>query len=223
MTTEIPTIAASALAGLMGSLHCFGMCGPLACAATAQSRNETNLWATGAAWQVARLIAYGLLGAVLGGAGEGAAGLFSVTTSPALPWALAALLVASATGLLDRLPALPLFERFGSRLVPLRANPAPLARAGALGALVALLPCGLLYGALATALVAGSATRGALVTLTFGLGAIPALVLAQLQSRWLDRLPTGAVFFVRRALPLLSAVVLVWRALHAAPDDCCHH
>jgi sulfite exporter TauE/SafE len=221
MTPDLPTIGASFLAGLFGSLHCFGMCGPIACNAAAPPGARQARLAPSATWHVARLSAYALLGGVLGSVGEGAAGLFLVTTSPALPWALALLLMLSATGLLDRLPLPALLSPVRTRLVPLGAGSAPVARASAWGALVAFLPCGLLYGALATALVAGSFVRGALVTLCFGLGAVPALTLAQMQTRWLTRFPASAQFLVRRALPLLSAAVLVWRALHAEPADCC--
>ncbi len=40
------------------------------------------------------------------------------------------------------------------------------------------LPCGLVYSVLATALVTGSASRGAMLMLAFGLGTLPNLLLA---------------------------------------------
>ena len=53
------------------------------------------------------------------------------------------------------------------------------------------LPCGLVYGVLATAIAAGSAARGALVMAAFGLGTLPNLLAAGLAaetlSRWLRR------------------------------------
>lgn len=219
----VSTVVASSLAGLASSLHCFGMCGPLACAAGAVpggSRQERVV--ASLHWQGARLVAYGLVGGLLGVLGARAAGLVALTTSPVLPWALAFLLVASAFGLGDRLPAVPWVGAARQRLVPLGARFSRPRRAAAFGALTPLLPCGLLYGALATALVAGTFTRGALVTAAFGAGAVPALALAQAQSAWLRRLPRGSDVALRRVLPVLAATVLVWRAFHTAPDDCCH-
>jgi len=67
------------------------------------------------------------------------------------------------------------------------------------GAATGLLPCGLLYAALALALSAGSAAVGALAMLAFGLGTVPALALLSATVRRLAL--TGA--WPRRALALL--------------------
>jgi hypothetical protein len=45
----------------------------------------------------------------------------------------------------------------------------------ALGGLWGWVPCGMVYSVLMTALLSGSATRGALVMLAFGLGTLPLL------------------------------------------------
>ena len=45
-----------------------------------------------------------------------------------------------------------------------------------LGALWGWLPCGLVYSVLLTALASGSAPRGALIMLAFGLGTLPNLL-----------------------------------------------
>ncbi|NTV11785.1 MAG: sulfite exporter TauE/SafE family protein, partial [Zoogloea sp.] len=54
----------------------------------------------------------------------------------------------------------------------------PSAQAYPLGLLWGFLPCGLVYSVLATALVTGSAGRGAMLMLAFGLGTLPNLMLA---------------------------------------------
>ena len=59
----------------------------------------------------------------------------------------------------------------------------------ALGALQGLLPCALVYGAASRAAASGSAGRGALTMLVFGLGTLPALL---------------ALTFAGGALPLLG-------------------
>lgn len=91
-----------------------------------------------------------------------------------------------------------------------------------MGALTPLLPCGLLYGLYASALAAGSAARGAQLMGLFALGAIPALVAAQLQARWLSRLTAESEWVLRRGLPLVAAGVLAWRALNAGHCANCH-
>ena len=63
-----------------------------------------------------------------------------------------------------------------SRLLPA----ATVARAYPLGLLWGFLPCGMVYSALSTALLTGSALRGAGLMLAFGLGTLPNLLLAGL-------------------------------------------
>jgi sulfite exporter TauE/SafE len=80
---------------------------------------------------------------------------------------------------------LDVFERAGrvlwrriqpaaSALFPIRTT----ARGYAVGLLWGLLPCGLVYSVLVTALVSGSAARGALAMLAFGAGTLPSLLAA---------------------------------------------
>ena len=64
------------------------------------------------------------------------------------------------------------------------------------------LPCGLVYSALATALSSGSATRGGLVMLAFGLGTLPNLLLAGIVFARLNE-------FVRRPVVRIASGLLV--------------
>ncbi|MCK7498200.1 MAG: sulfite exporter TauE/SafE family protein [Comamonadaceae bacterium] len=84
-----------------------------------------------------------------------------------------------------RTRALAFTERVGQelwrRIQPLTRRFLParsVAQALPLGLLWGLLPCGMVYSVLATALVAGSALRGAALMLAFGLGTLPNLLLA---------------------------------------------
>jgi sulfite exporter TauE/SafE len=67
-------------------------------------------------------------------------------------------------------------EPLGRGLLPVRR----VRDAWALGLLWGWLPCGLVYSVLALALLSGSASRGALVMLAFGLGTVPNLLAAGL-------------------------------------------
>ncbi len=68
--------------------------------------------------------------------------------------------------------------RLGARLAPANTG----SRAVAVGLVWGCLPCGLVYSVLATALVAGSAWRGAAVMAAFGLGTLPNLLAAGLAA-----------------------------------------
>jgi sulfite exporter TauE/SafE len=178
-------------------------------------------FAASVAWQGARIAAYTVAGALLGAFGERAGMLLSIATSPWLPWALALLLVASAFQWTVHLRRVPGFSGASRRLVSLGTGGSPSTVAAVWGFVTPLLPCGFLYGALATSLVAGSAVAGAVVTAAFGVGTMPALVAAQAPLGLEKRLPDGWGAFLRQAVPLTTAAVLVWRALHAAPESCC--
>lgn len=64
------------------------------------------------------------------------------------------------------------------------------------GALWGMVPCGMVYAVLSAALVSGSALRGAVLMLVFGLGTLPNLMLLGLSGQWLGRLSRN--LWVRR-------------------------
>jgi sulfite exporter TauE/SafE len=128
-------------------------------------------------------------------------------------------LVLSAAEVGRRLPALPGLARVARWLTGLGARFSPIERAALRGAATPFLPCGLLYGAFVVAIGTGSALAGAAVMFAFALGALPALALVQVGApRLAGRGPAGPV--VRRAIPLLAAALIAWRAAGAAPH--CH-
>jgi sulfite exporter TauE/SafE len=203
--------AAGAFAvGLGGSGHCALMCGPLACAGLgADPRHRARAaWC----WQSGRAAAYAGVGAALGGAGHAAAWLLAGPIARALPWLMAAGLAVSALELGRRVPPLPGLGRIPRALARAGQRLSPGTRAALRGAATPFLPCGLLYGALLAALATGRATVGALVMIAFAAGAVPALAFVQINVARLQSHPR-VLRVARRAIPLLAAAVLVWRAL----------
>ena len=75
--------AAAFVAGLITSLHCAGMCGPLACALMPMKGDRSDAQTVGTVYHLSRLMAYAVLGAVAGGLGQ--APLTWISTS-ALRW-----------------------------------------------------------------------------------------------------------------------------------------
>lgn len=203
---------AALAAGLAGSLHCALMCGPLACAPLGAAAGGRRRTAT--AWHAGRLAAYLAVGAALGLAGAGLARTLAERVQPLLPWVMAIGLAATALELPRRLPALPGLAAAGRQIARWGARTTPSGRAFALGAATPLLPCGLLYGLFLAAVGAGSAAGGALVLGLFGVGSLPGLAAAQAGTAWTGRFPR-AELVLRRAVPLVAAGVLVWRALMA--------
>lgn len=194
-------------AGLLGSVHCIGMCGGLIAVASDGAGSLKQRAGVQAGYQAARLASYLVLGAVAGGLGhaldlagqaaglgKAAAVLAGVTMSA---WGLLAML--EAVGALKR--KLPGFRLLPSRLVVwlagVRRRP-PLARALLLGGASALLPCGFLYAFALAGAATGSPLGGMAVMTALWLGNLPALL-------GFGLLLAGALSRVKRHIPLLSA------------------
>jgi uncharacterized protein len=175
------------LIGLLGGTHCIAMCGGIVSALTLQVPGGRPQWKLHLAYNFGRLTSYVMVGAVLGAIGGG----LGAVLQDWLPvqWVLFVfanlMLVALGLYLAGATWSLAVAERLGqkiwSRLQPLGRGLLPARRVGQalpLGMLWGFLPCGMVYSALAVALVSGSAWRGAGLMLAFGLGTLPNLLLA---------------------------------------------
>jgi hypothetical protein len=225
MTSPSPGVLAGALGaftvGVTGSLHCLLMCGPLACASLPGLPGSERRRAV-LAYQGGRVGAYMIVGGLLGALGSGVARALELSVRPALPWVMAAALVASALEVGKRLRPLPGVSHLVGAISRVSAKFSPVGRSGAMGAVTPLLPCGLLYGLFAAALASGSFLGGALVLGAFALGGLPALLGAQLQTGLWRHRPRIATFLLQRALPLTAAALLVYRALGTPEKPSCH-
>ncbi len=200
------------VAGLVTSLHCAGMCGPLACAVMPSARDASDPQVVASAYHLTRLTAYAALGALAGGVGRFPLMLLSESALRWLPWLLVLFFVAVAFRFDQRLPRVPLLGRGYSALLARVRGASRVRAAAALGLATPLLPCGPLYFLLSLALLSGSALRGAETLIAFGLGTVPLLWLAQANFRWLRaRLGPQTLARARTVLALAVAGLLVWR------------
>jgi len=201
------------LIGLLGGTHCVSMCGGIVGAMTSvrMPGDTRRQWPIHLAYNLGRIATYTLLGAVLG-----ALGTVGLLFNDVLPvqlglYVLANLmLIALGLYLTGFTRLLTPVERVGLRLwrvvqpltrrfLPARST----AQALPLGLLWGFLPCGLVYSVLTTALVTGSAGRGAGLMLAFGLGTLPNLMLAgMLFKRFRDVTRNGKVRFAAGLLVL---------------------
>lgn len=235
---EISTPLAAFVAGLVTSVHCLGMCGPLACSFCMKSGNGQPAAARAlsiGAYHGGRVTSYMLAGLLAGALGSAVAWIFTGTIGHLLPWAMVALFLAIGFGLERKLHPPKWTSRFFPRLagmgqpVSTRRPWAPLA----LGLATVLLPCGPLYMVLAVAVLSGSAAMGAKFMAAFALGTIPLIAIMQTSvaaaGGWLS---PGVLRVLQRGIAFACAAVIVWRAVAGAefhPVDpaasaasCCH-
>ncbi len=178
------------LVGLLGGVHCLGMCGgiigTLNLGLTPSQRSQPlTLLSYQIAYNCGRIFSYTLAGALMGGLG-----LLLVQW---LPFQAAQRLLLAAAGLFMLLLGLYLggwwrllvrvehlgrhlwkrIEPIGRHLLPVRSR----TQALLLGTLWGWLPCGLVYSMLITATASGGITQGSLLMLAFALGTLPNLLL----------------------------------------------
>ena len=178
------SIFAVFLVGLLGGVHCLGMCGSIVGIFTSQVPKDAVRWPFHLAYSSGRIASYAAAGALVGAIGQ--AGLLMRDAVPVqhLLFALSSLmLIALGLYLAGIWGAVRQLEQMGgglwkrlqpytTRMLPVNTVP----RALGLGALWGWLPCGLVYSVLLTALASGSAVQGALIMLAFGLGTLPNLL-----------------------------------------------
>jgi len=215
--------------GLLSSLHCAQMCGPIVVSYSLASIQTATTTSTTLrrtplfghlAYNAGRILTYCALGAVAGLAGQSMtwmgrlAGLSS--TASIVAGVLMILAGIAMFGCLPKLAALGQSSAaVTSRLLrPLRGliTSTSLAKRFALGLMLGFVPCGLIYAALMKSLSAGSAFGGAMSMLAFGLGTAASLLAIGVLStsfrfslaRWGSQIAATAV--------ILMGAVLLWRA-----------
>ncbi len=173
-------LAAAFLFGLLGSTHCFGMCGPLVSLYAGQlgPGGSPPPFRQHLLFNLGRVLSYINLGAVFGAAGfllairpwtVGLVGL--VAGLFVLAMGSHFLGVSAVASRLDRLLARP-----SGALMGIWRHYADLARSPGillLGALHGLLPCPLLYVMLTSAVALANPIRGGMLLFAFSLGTVP--------------------------------------------------
>lgn len=226
----IDTSAAAFLAGLVTSLHCVGMCGPLSCSWAVSARSGASAFMRDTAlYHTGRLLSYALVGMLGGMIGVMPLRFFQHGAGIVLPWLLVVAFAMVGMGLEKCLPK-PEFLRTAVRRVQTAAFRLPGgARAGLLGFATPLLPCGPLYLMFALAMANGSALKGAEFAFAFGLGTLPLLWLAQTQLHLISgKVRPGTLRKIQRGLALTAALIMAWRLRGTldfgseAIPSCCH-
>ena len=218
------TIGAAFTIGLFGSLHCVGMCGPIAAALPYSSESKLSLAGNVLLYNGGRILTYGLLGVVFGLLGASfflagfqqfisiflgvvflMAGIFSFNLeSTLLKW--------KWTGRIFFFVK----SRLSIYLSPRKQDgqKKSVSPLFFIGLLNGLLPCGLVYMALAGAISAGSIGGGFLWMVTFGLGTVPLMVLAAVSG---NAVSFSFRRFFKKAYPvllILFALLFIVRGLN---------
>ena len=162
--------------GLISSLHCIGMCGPIAMMLPVDHKNPTKKALQILTYQLGRITAYGMLGFIFGLLGRG---LFVAGFQQRLSIVVGVLMIVIAL-VPDRVfaqynfskPIYRLISNIKSKLGEQFKRKSPDALF-TIGFLNGLLPCGMVYAALFGAIAMQNTMLSVSYMLLYGLGTIP--------------------------------------------------
>lgn len=191
------------LLGLAGSLHCAGMCGPLALALPATGSGSAGYVAGRLAYQAGRIATYSLLGVLFGWLGR------SLAVVGVQRWVslAAGVLILAGLGLSGRSNGGAALTRAVTGLKSAfrgLLQRRTVASLGLLGLLNGLLPCGLVYAACAGAAALGGWVDGIQYMVLFGIGTLPVMLGISLSGR---AVPVAWRLRWQQLAPLSVAVV----------------
>jgi len=202
--------------GLLSGVHCVGMCGGIVSALSlgSQAAPRKKLWIQ-LFYNLGRISSYTLAGLLIGWIG-------AITTQAAASHSLHQILQ-TFSGIVLILMGLYLanwwrvltkveqagailwkrIEPFARKLIPIKTSK----HAFLVGMLWGWLPCGLVYSMLTMSLTTASATQGALVMMSFGLGTLPNLLAMGLMAASLQTFLRKPVVKVIAGLLVIAAGV----------------
>jgi sulfite exporter TauE/SafE len=195
------------LFGLLGSFHCVGMCGAIVLALPGTGGPGWRYVAGRALYHLGRLTTYSLLGAAAGLLGQGLRLAGWQQSLSLLSGGLILILVVAPERWVGQAAA---FLRVDGVLAQVKSRLGYFYQQPSLGALYAtgvlngLLPCGLVYLALAGALSAPGVMGAAGYMALFGLGSLPLMLALSLTGQLVPLVWRG---HMHRAVPVLAATM----------------
>lgn len=208
--------------GFLGSLHCAAMCGPLMLALPVPPGGPVRFVAGRLTYQLGRVATYCLLGLMAGLIGR------SIFLAGFQRWLSLALGLAVLTGFLTskRVAISSPVVRVVAKLkltMSAQLKQRSFRSLALLGMLNGLLPCGLVYVAVAGAVSRGTIRDGMIYMTIFGLGTLPMMFAVSLSGRLF---PSGLRLKLSRAIPFgvcLLALLLILRGMalgipYVSPD-----
>jgi sulfite exporter TauE/SafE len=193
--------------GLMGSFHCAGMCGPIAIALPLHGNSIPQKIFGGTLYNLGRTLTYGVMGAIFGLLGQG---VEMIGFQQKISVVMGAIMIISVI-----FPSLfrnqyNMKKSWFSLVGKLKKSIGKLFSVRSfsslffIGLLNGLLPCGLVYMAIAGAIGTGEVVLGSLYMIMFGLGTIPMMLSIAIAGNILNAAIRQKI---NRLIPVLVVVV----------------
>lgn len=166
----IAVIIAGLMMGAIGSLHCVGMCGPIALSLPVVHNNSFSRFVGSLLYNAGRVIIYSCFGVLFGYIGK----TFIISGyQQMLSIVLGIMILISIVVPKMKVQIFPEFLKTVRTKIVFHFNNRSYKSLFFIGVLNGLLPCGLLYIAIAGAVATGNPLNSALFMAAFGLGTLP--------------------------------------------------
>ena len=213
------------LMGLIGSVHCIGMCGPLTMALPFSLQKNIFKYLAMALYHTGKIMSYAILGLIVGLFGKQ---LFVIDTQQSISIIIGVFMLVYVVWIY--------LVKVNTRFNPLQFIQVPILKALSslfknkhvtvfivLGFLNGLLPCGMVYLALGSAMSTGHPLDAAIFMAFFGIGTMPALLMVavcgqMVNFEWRRKL--------QKALPVFifgMGVMLILRGMNLGIPICSPH
>ena len=179
------------LMGLIGSVHCIGMCGPLVMAIPISHQSNLQKWVSIFLYHFGKISSYAVLGVLLGLFGSSLP-LFGVQENLSIVMGSIMLLYVlyvfvlkwnwSPSFFKSNILYTIIIKKMGALFKSKNKGSFYL-----IGFLNGLLPCGMVYLALTSALATQSVIQGGMIMAFFGLGTMPALIMLAIAGQYMGR------------------------------------
>jgi sulfite exporter TauE/SafE len=203
--------------GLLGSMHCVGMCGPIALALPLGRRSEMGRLIALLTYNIGRISTYALLGTVFGLLGKSfyLAGIQRQVSVFLGILLLLGILVPSLVSQKSRLSSW-WYKLFGNlyQEMSVLLKKGSLSSIFVLGIINGFLPCGLVYVALAGALAQSEVYNGSLFMVMFGLGTAPAMFAIGWASKYISLSLRNKIRKVSPYFIAFFGILLILRGLN---------
>ena len=177
------------LLGLAGSLHCVGMCGPLALALPVGKTNTSRGVLRNLLYQSGRIVTYAVIGLLIGLLGTGfqlAGAQKGISIAAGALMVIMAFLPLHLSGPFGKTRAGRKWNHWIQETLGLIMKKKNSLSLFLFGLINGLLPCGLVYVALAGAIAIGNPIESAFFMLLFGSGTIPLMFFTVFAGGWIN-------------------------------------
>jgi sulfite exporter TauE/SafE len=205
------------IVGLLGSFHCLGMCGPLVLALPVNAQNKVKALSGRLLYNSGRILTYSVVGLVMGMFGQSLSFVSSQQVLSVAVGTLVLMLILLPGQVSHKFSVVNPVARFTSKVKQQFALQFKKKSSRAYffsGMLNGLLPCGLVYIALAGAIATGNSLNGMAYMALFGLGTLPMMLAVSFAGQYITLQWRSRLTKIVPAFTIIIACLFILRGLN---------